>query len=389
VLRIDQTGAITNGSLEELRQLALEGHLLRVKLHLAEGPYVMNVDNTNTHGQHVCAESFWHVSDNGTHISTSAAWRFQLVCTDGQVYVVESDIQRPAGWNLPSQASMAQRENDAMTNYGTFVNTSEAMLWYVKEKGCGSEPVYSHYLDGTRHSGSLKDLMSLARIGETRGVMRDRGYAFIMNNVWIDEARDVVNGQSIFHISQQFTENALTYRLAPYYWFSSWTTTGRRDNSRWYVGTTQPRGHNNDYVALDWHVDTCWREVYTHDSTGYALSGSKDELIFLISLGHRVRIHFGLTVLEANTLRVSDQMVIAQCLEELNRRETGSLDESFFFNTETMWRWTTVHTSGSVKTVTYRVRDSSLYQKKTLEPTDVPKVGGLLVLKSMLVQPLP
>jgi hypothetical protein len=323
VLRLDGSGTITNGSLEELKALALEGQLLRVKLYLPYGPYLLNVENTNTHGKHLCAESFWHMSDNGTHISTQAAWRFHLICTDGQMHVVESDFSRPPNWQIASEAGLAARESDAAANYGTVSNASQAMLWYVKEKGCGDgRPVYSHYLDGTRHSGSLTDLMALAKIGETRTVMRDRGYAFTMNNVVVDDANDVINGQSIFHVGQQFTSDSLQFRVPPYYWFSSWTTTGRRDNARWYVGTTQPRGHNNDYVALDWHVDTCWRQVYVHDKDGWHVSGSKDELIFLVGLGHRVRIHFGNIVLEANSIRVSDQTVIAQCLEELNRSDS-------------------------------------------------------------------
>lgn len=372
VLRIEKGGVIVNGSLEELKAVAMEGHLLRIKLYLPYGAYLLNVENANVHGQHVCAESYWHLSDNGTHISTAAAWRFHLLCTDGQVYVIESEYSRPVNWTTTSNASGLQRENDASANYGAGTNTSEAMLWYAKEKGCDDgRPVYSHYLDGTRHSGSLKDLIYLAKIGETRAVMRDRGYAFVMNNVWVDEAKEIVNGQSIFHVGQQVTEHSLAFRLPPYHWFSSWATTGRRDNARWYVRTNQPRGHNNDYVALDWHVDTCWRAVYTHDNYGYPLAGSKDELIFLISLGHRVRVQFGMTVLEANSIRVSDQTVIAQCLEEMGRRETGSADEAYFFNTETLWRWTTVHTTGSVKMVNYRVRDMSSYQRKSLDVAQI------------------
>ena len=239
------------------------------------------------------------------------------------------------------------------------------MLWYVKKLGKG-KPVYSHFLDGSRVSGSLDDLFSMAKLGETRCVMRDRGYAFTMNNLVMDKTAGEINGQSLFHVGQMFKEDALDFRVPPYYWYSSWTTTGRRDNTRWYVGTTQPRGHNNDFVALDWHVDSCWREVYVNDKYGYPLKGSLEELIFFISLGHRVRIQYENTAIEANAIRISGQTVIVQSIEELKRRGTLNADK-YFFNTDTMWKWTTAHTTGTVKTYTYRVKDMSFYKKEKKE----------------------
>ena len=68
VVKLDEFGTVVNGSLKELKSLALEGAIFRIKLYRPEGPYLMNVDNVNQHGRHLCAESLWHVSDNGTHI---------------------------------------------------------------------------------------------------------------------------------------------------------------------------------------------------------------------------------------------------------------------------------------------------------------------------------
>ncbi|KAK7104422.1 uncharacterized protein [Littorina saxatilis] len=365
VLKLDALGDVAKGTVDEIRDLSLEGHLFRVKLLLPEGPYVLFVDNTNVRGDHVCAESLWHVSDNGTHVSTSVEWRYHLLCTNGHVEVINSPYSRPQGWVMASNAQAAERSQDAQQNFGTTENSTQAMVWYVKEIGKG-KPVYSHYLDGSRVSGSMDDLMHMARLGETRCVMRDRGYAFAMNNVIVDKMLGEVNGQSLNHIGQEFTSNALSFREPPYYWLSSWTTDGRRDNSRWFVGTTQPRGHNNDYVALDWHVDSCWREVYVNDQYGFPISGSLDELIFLISLGHRVRCQYDNTVLEANAIRIKDQTVIAQSIEEMARRGSNGGDK-YFFNTNTMAKWTTVHTTGTVRTYTYRVSDMSFYRKEKLQ----------------------
>ena len=365
MLRTDDSGAVVNGSISTLRDLTLQGHLVRIKLYLPEGPYLLNVDNTNVRGDHVCAESMWHVSDNGTHISSTVEWRYHLACTNGQLYVITSPFSRPDNYAAPTSASFGAREQDANQNYGSMENGTQAMLWYVKEIGSG-KPVYSHYLDGSRVIGKLDHLIYMAKLGETRCVMRDRGYACTMNNIMLDEAAREVNGQSLNHIGQQFTDDALSFKMPPYYWFSSWTTTGRRDNSRWFVGTTQPRGHNNDFVALDWHVDSCWREVYQHDAYGFQISGSLEELIFLISLGHRVRFHYGNLVIEANSVRITEQTVIAQSLEEMNRRE-GTGGTQYLFNTQTMHKWTIAHTSGLVKTYTYRVSNMGFYRKERYE----------------------
>ncbi|XP_076464702.1 uncharacterized protein LOC143296564 [Babylonia areolata] len=365
VLKLDAHGGLVHGSVEEVRALSLGGHLFRIKLYRPEGPYLLNVDNANIRLDHVCGESLWHLSDNGTHISTSAEWRFHLVCTDGQVTVLTSPYSRPPGWSIDSNARYSARLQDARDNFGFIQNETLPMVWYVKEIGDG-KPLYSHALDGTAIGGNIKKLLSMAKVGETRGVMRDRGYSFAMNNVVLDEQAEEINGQSVGHISQRFTPSALGFRSVPYYWFSSWTSTGRRDNSRWFVGTTQFSGHNNDFVALDWHVDGCWKEVYVNNQYGEPEDGSLDELIFRISLGHRVRVQYDTTVLEANSIRIAGQTVIAQSIEELRRRG-GQGGDKYFFNTDTLWQWTTVHTTGTVKTYTYRVKDNTRYESRSFE----------------------
>ena len=70
--------------------------------------------------------------------------------------------------------------------------------------------------------------------------------------------------------------------------------------------------------------------------------------------------------MEATAIRISEQTVIAQSIEEMQRRGTQDAYK-YFFNTETMWKWTTVHSTGMVKTYTYRVRDMSFYKKEKIE----------------------
>ena len=75
----------------------------------------------------------------------------------------------------------------------------------------------------------------------------------------------------------------------PYFWFSSWSTNGRRHNARWLVGEHTARGHNSDWVSIDWYADTCWRTIYTHDSTGYPEFGTVQELIEQVLIGIKTK----------------------------------------------------------------------------------------------------
>ena len=40
VLRLDESGNVVNGTIDELRALSLEGNIFRIKLYLPEGPYL-------------------------------------------------------------------------------------------------------------------------------------------------------------------------------------------------------------------------------------------------------------------------------------------------------------------------------------------------------------
>ena len=78
----------------------------------------------------------------------------------------------------------------------------QGMYWYTKDLDDRNRPVYSHYIDGTPARGSLQNLYAAARTMAFRGVMRDRGYVFPMNNVAVDYNYGVVTGQSVHHIGK-------------------------------------------------------------------------------------------------------------------------------------------------------------------------------------------
>ncbi|KAL8615648.1 hypothetical protein ACOMHN_034798 [Nucella lapillus] len=365
VLKVDPQGRVVYGSVEEVKSQSLRGSLFRIKLIRPEGPYLLNVDNTNVKLENVCAESIWHVSDNGTHISTNPEWRYYLLCTDGSVSVINSPIERPPNWTQPASGNMVAAIQDAEKNFGTVTNESVDMVWYVKNI-CQEKPTYSHALDGTQMGGSFKNLKYMVNLGEARCVIRDRGYSFTMNNIVIGSKGKEINGQNIGHISQEFTQTGLAFKLVPYYWHASLTTSGHRDNTKYFVGTTQPRGHNNDFVPLDWYVDRCWKKVYVNNMHGEPLWGTLHELIFLISLGHRVRVRYDNTILEANSIRITENTVVVQSIEEMKRRG-GKSKYKYFFNTETMWQWSTIHTTGKVRTYNFFVSNMRRYDSQTLK----------------------
>ena len=67
--------------------------------------------------------------------------------------------------------------------------------------------------------------------------------------------------------------------------------------SRSTVGIHQSRGHNQE-----WFVDECWKEVFTHDSKGASLSGSRQALTSALMAGRRVRFHNGITTQQKLTI---------------------------------------------------------------------------------------
>ena len=90
-------------------------------------------------------------------------------------------------------------------------------------------------------------------------------------------------------LGQAIHGGIVKFHRKPYFWFSSWSTNGRRDNVRWDVGQPKARGHNSDWVSIDWYADTCWRTIYTHDSTGYPEFGTVQQLIDQVSTGMKTR----------------------------------------------------------------------------------------------------
>ncbi|GFO16892.1 disintegrin and metalloproteinase domain-containing protein 10 [Plakobranchus ocellatus] len=342
----DSTGYPVVGELNTLQEHILQGSKVHVQFSTPEWLITFPVDDFTFRGRTVCASTLYIFSDNGTHIETDADWLPTLVCTNGQVSRMNFTS---AYWTRPVGTKNLQLDRE--------------IWWYTKPTQCDSKPVYSQFVDGSKSYGSMAKLLRMAKWSELRANMRDRGFSFLMQNQKIYDNK-LVTAQSLNHVSLRYTQEAVKFNVDPYYsWLSVWSTNGRRDVSRWFLENTTLYRHNNDFVSLDWYGDQCWRRVYSTDGFGAASYGSLDELIQMVKLGHRVRVHFNGFNLKANGIRVVKDMVIAQTIEEYSRRDNYPEFEAPFFNTRARVVYRLVHSSGIVKTYKYFLDNFDLSEK--------------------------
>ena len=104
--------------------------------------------------------------------------------------------------------------------------------------------------------------------------------------------------------------------------------------------------------VCQWFVDECWKEVFTHDSKGASLSGSRQALTSALMAGHRVRFQipeWNYYTAEADNLSLRNSHVTAQALKHVSRKGlTGFQDDAY-------WYWLMVSTTGTVRATRYNV----------------------------------
>ncbi|RUS86571.1 hypothetical protein EGW08_005652 [Elysia chlorotica] len=319
---------------EQFREDILNGKPVKVVLQQGNYRETFTLDNVNMNGKSECGE----FNDRLTSpIGPESVLQPLLICSNGRVDVLNMSISK---WD------------------GNVVEQS----W--PDYSPGDAPVSSRYLDGTSDMQYTDDYLTMAKKSEMRGVMRDRGYAFNMDTIHIDQTSGHISGQSLNHVSQSFSQaNGITFRSQPYHWLSSWDTSGRRDSSRWTLGDVKRLRHTNDYVALQWYADACWTSVFRHDRDGNRLSGSLEMLRAYVRMGHRVRVHFDGFTLEANSVVISpDGSVMAQTSSEMARRLGDGADKTFF-NTKTRQVYRLIHTSGEVGSFYFFIENGLLSER--------------------------
>ncbi|KAH9487996.1 hypothetical protein Btru_066793 [Bulinus truncatus] len=271
-----------------------------------------------------------------------------IVCTNGYVSYLNVSV---VSWNGNVQSKEWK---------------VDSIIFSTRDYSPEHIPVTSRYLDGSSSNGFRDNFLAMAEKSEMRGVMKDRGYAFTMENTHADYATKHISAQSLSHVSQSYTDTGgIVFREQPYHWLSSWETTGRRDSARWTMGNMKPLKHTNDFVALQWFSDSCWTIVYEHDKNGNPIQGSFEMLKTFVKMGYRVRVNFDGYTLEANSVLVApDDVIVAQTSAEMARRGGSDVDKTFF-NTKTRQVYRLVHTTGVVRSHLYFIENGQLSAKST------------------------
>ncbi|KAK3787456.1 hypothetical protein RRG08_025722 [Elysia crispata] len=333
----------TQPNTEEFRDDVLQGKPAKVVIEKGSYRETFILDNVNMNGNLICGE----FTDRLTSpIGPDSEFHPVLVCSSGRVDFLNTSISKWDG-NVVEQTWPV-----------------DAISFRTRDYSPDNSPVSSRYLDGTSDMQYTDRYMDMALKSELRGVMRDRAYAFNMDNIHIDQNSGHISCQSLSHVSQTYpSPGGITFRSQPYSWLSSWDTSGRRDSSRWTLGNVRAVGHTNDYVALQWYADPCWTVVFKHDKDGIRQSGSLDMLKAYVRMGHRVRVHFDGFTLEANSVVISpDGSVMAQTSSEMARR-LGTGTDKTFFNTKTRQVYRLIHTSGEVRSFYFFIQNGLLSER--------------------------
>ncbi|XP_076442706.1 uncharacterized protein LOC143281385 [Babylonia areolata] len=320
------------GHKDTLMDHVLAGKDVKVAIAGVTESYHLRVDNLHKRRDEVCAESLSHLAHNGTHVDAESPRRYMMICTSGRVIHLEDS--------------------------GRATELRQDLYWYTKDLSDRDRPVFSNYIDGSAARGSLQSLWTAARTMAVRAVMRDRGYAFPMHNVAVETSTGVVTGQNVKHIGQTIHKGRIHFHPRPFFWFSSWSTNGHRDNVRWAVGKGVGSRHNSDAVSLDWYADTCWRVIYQHDSTGYPEFGTTKELIEQVRAGHRIRVTINDVTFEASNLRVAGDVVAAQLLDAV-MQAGWSVPAKYDISRDTAFHYILAHTTGTVRSYEYGIGQSS------------------------------
>ncbi|EDO46271.1 predicted protein [Nematostella vectensis] len=321
------SGGAVHGNKYALLAAILAGARVRV----STGDYVAEADGIYVHDGHAHAELLQHVSKaTWMTFQADAYWYWTILATTG----FHQNIRYNVGSSTPR---------------GVTTNT-RGTKWYVKSSFTSLLPVYANNKAGQAVSGTLGQLKAAVSAGQDIRAITEGSYQFPMQNVAFDNK--VVAGQFLDHISKATSGATIQFQPNPYWWFTIISTSGKRDMSRWSVGTHTSRGHTSDTVSTEWFADPCWQLAYGHDTKGNAIQGSLNGLITAIQSGRRIRIQLGSSgayTTEADNLSIIRGQVTAQALKHVSK---ASLET---FQGDAYWWWLMVSTTGTVRMRRYDV----------------------------------
>jgi len=193
-------------------------------------------------------------------------------------------------------------------------------------------------------------LKNAVAAGQEIRALTGREYNVPLQNIAFDSAK--VAGQFLDHVSKATSGVSITYQSNAYWWFSMVSTSGKRDMSRWSVGSHVDRGHSSDSIDTEWFNDPCWEPIYSHDGNGKATKGSINDLILAVQSGRRIRFqipHLNHYTAEADNLSVRNGHVTAQAIKHVSK---ASLE---MFQDNAYWYWLMLSTTGTVRATRYNV----------------------------------
>lgn len=153
-------------------------------------------------------------------------------------------------------------------------------------------------------------------------------------------------------------ENIVFLQGNDYWWFTLSSTDGSRQMSRWNIGEHVFRGANADTISSQWFSYPCWKMIYQHDEAGHQTHGSLSNLIDAVADGHRVKVFYKRSSLEADEVRFRNGHLCISILNDLSRASVDSFQSSVY------WVWRQICTTGTVRTVRYKV-GSNMYVSGT------------------------
>lgn len=237
----------------------------------------------------------------------------------------------------------------AHVSRGVTTSTTSAK-WYVKSSYCQSDPVYANSKSGQRTAGKIQDLMNAVNAGKEIRAITNKWYGFPLQNIAYDSAK--VAGQFLNHVSKTRSGKNIVFQNNAYWWFTIISTSGKRDMSRWSVGSHVDIGHTSDTVSTEWYQDPCWELVYSHDKSGRSTQGSLPTLISAIQSGRRIRIQFptlSFYTAEADNLSILRGHVTAQALKHVSKASLETFQDNAY------WYWLMASTTGTVRATRYNV----------------------------------
>ncbi|KAK7104891.1 hypothetical protein V1264_019536 [Littorina saxatilis] len=362
----DNAGTAVFGDLRSLTKAVTIGDTIRVVIHDIPGfqqniTYAVHADNVVRSREHVCIEALSSLNHFNRHFDAhaqsdvDALWHL-LLCSTGNLHVL--------GLSLGNRRVISDRHVNASASWFTksWAVGGDVSCYGAGHSGGSADgdcespqsflawPVYSNFITGD--PGGKKKisvlLEAVKRGQEVRGVMRDRGYSFPFHFVNWDTAQGWVGGHNVMHVGQRHFSSHVGMRREPaYMWLSSWSTTGRRHNSRWLLNGQVSVGANQDSVSLDWMTDSCWRHIFTNDARGQREQGSLEELLLLARGGHRVRVVVGNMAAEADVLKIRGGHLSAQLLKQLSPVSSAK-DHHHLLHDQARWSWQVVHTTGTI-----------------------------------------